>query len=172
MDCNLRESNSAKEIIDFLAGENKSIAIVESCTGGLINYTFSQISGASSVFRGGIVSYQNEVKINVLGIDERILAQKSAYSVEVVDLMLKQICEIMNSNFAIATSGIAGPNGGSVEMPVGSVFVGVKQRAQKSIIKKEIFSGNRTAIQSQATQFALDLFKKSFISHTNYDAKC
>ena len=161
--CESRESNSAKAIIDFLAKENKSIAIVESCTGGLINYTFSQISGASSVFRGGIVSYQNEVKIAVLGVDERILAQKSAYSVEVVDLMLTQICEIMDSDFAIATSGIAGPNGGSVEMPVGSVFVGVKKRGEKSVIKKEIFSGNRVEIQSKATQFAMYLFKCEFI---------
>lgn len=161
--CESRESNSAKAIIDFLAKENKSIAVVESCTGGLINYAFSQISGASSVFRGGIVSYQNEIKIAVLGVDERILAQKSAYSVEVVDLMLMRICEIMDSDFAIATSGIAGPNGGSVEMPVGSVFVGVKKRGEKSVIKKEIFSGNRVEIQSKATQFAMDLFKSEFI---------
>lgn len=161
--CDSRESNSAKAIIDFLAQENKSIAVVESCTGGLINYTFSQISGASSVFRGGIVSYQNEIKIAVLGVDAHILTEKSAYSVEVVDLMLLRICEIMDSDFAIATSGIAGPNGGSEKMPVGSVFVGVKKRGEKSIIKKEIFSGNRVAIQTQAMQFALDLFKCEFI---------
>ncbi len=163
MGCDLLESNSAKIIIDFLVREGKSIAVVESCTGGLINYAFSQISGASSVYRGGIVSYQNEIKIKVLGIDERILAQKSAYSVEVVDLMLMRICEIMDSDFGIATSGIAGPNGGSEKMPVGSVFVGVKRRGEKSVIKKEIFSGNRVAIQSKATQFALDLFKCEFV---------
>ncbi len=157
------ESNSAKTIIDFLVRENKSIAVVESCTGGLINYAFSQISGASSVFRGGIIAYQNEIKIATLGINERILREKSAYSIEVVDLMLLQICEIMNSDFGIATSGIAGPSGGSAEMPVGTIFVGVQKRGEKSVIKKEIFSGNRVAIQSQATQFAMDLFKETFI---------
>lgn len=157
----LRESSS--EIINFLAQNNKSIAVVESCTGGLVNYAFSQISGASSVFRGGIVSYQNEVKINILGIDRQFLAQKSAYSFEVVDLMLSRICDIMDSDFGIATSGIAGPSGGSAEMPVGSVFVGVKKIGQKSIIKKEIFSGNRVKIQSQATRFALNLFKSEFL---------
>lgn len=161
--CDSREFEGVKTIIDFLARNGKSIAVAESLTGGLINYTFSQISGASSVFRGGIVCYQNAIKIKVLGVDERILAQKSAYSVEVVDLMLGRICEIMDSDFAIATSGIAGPNGGSAEMPVGSVFVGVKKRGEKSIIKKEIFSGNRVEIQSQATQFALDLFKREFV---------
>ncbi|MGX2982509.1 CinA family protein [Helicobacter sp. 23-1045] len=157
------ESNIAKEIIDFLVRENKSIAIAESCTGGLINYAFSQISGASSAFRGGIVCYQNAIKTRVLGVDSAILAQKSAYSVEVVDLMLGQISEIMQSDFAIATSGIAGPNGGSDEMPVGTIFVGVKKRDEKSIIKKVHFSGTRIAIQTQTTQFALDLFKSAFI---------
>ena len=154
--------DSAK-IIEFLVQENKSIAIAESLTGGLLCYEFAKVAGASGAFRGGIICYQNEVKIKVLGIDERILARKSAYSVEVVDLMLERICAVMDSDFAIATSGIAGPNGGSVEMPVGSVFVGVKKRGEKSVIKKEIFSGNRVAIQSKATQFAINLFKSEFI---------
>ena len=157
------ESSVAKEIIAFLIRQNKSIAVAESCTGGAINYAFSQISGASSAFRGGIVCYQNEIKTRVLGVDSAILAQKSAYSVEVVDLMLGQICEIMQSDFAIATSGIAGPNGGSDEMPVGTIFVGIKKRAEKSIIKKVHFSGNRVEIQTQTTRFALELFKSAFV---------
>ena len=157
------KSSIAKEIIDFLICQNKSIAVAESCTGGAINHAFSQISGASSAFRGGIVCYQNEIKERVLGVDSAILAQKSAYSVEVVDLMLVRICEIMQSDFAIATSGIAGPNGGSNEMPVGTIFVGVKKRGAESIIKKVHFSGNRIAIQTQTTRFALELFKSAFV---------
>lgn len=158
------ESSVAREIIDFLVRENKSIAVAESCSGGAINHAFSQISGASSVFRGGIVCYQNEIKERVLGVDSVILAQKSAYSVEVVDLMLMRICEIMQSDFAIATSGIAGPNGGSDEMPVGTIFVGIKKRDEKSIIKKTHFNGNRIAIQTQTTRFALELFKGEFVN--------
>ena len=157
------ESSVAREIIDFLIRENKTIAIAESCTGGAINYAFSQISGASSAFRGGIVCYQNAIKTRVLGVDSAILAQKSAYSVEVVDLMLGQISEIMQSDFAIATSGIAGPNGGSDEMPVGTIFIGVKKVGEKSIVKKTHFSGNRVEIQTQTTQFALELFKNEFV---------
>lgn len=159
-----RESSVAQEIIEFLTRKNKTIAVAESCTGGLINYAFSQISGASSVFRGGIVCYQNEIKSRVLGIDSQILAQKSAYSVEVVDLMLMQIITIMQSDFAIATSGIAGPSGGTLENPVGTIFVGVKECGKKSIIKKTHFSGSRIAIQAKATQFALELFKNIFIN--------
>lgn len=162
--CDSCESNSAKVIIDFLARTNKSIAIAESCTGGLINYAFSQISGASSVFRGGIVCYQNEIKSRILGIDSQILAQKSAYSVEVVDLMLERIATTMQSDFAIATSGIAGPNGGTLENPVGTIFVGVKECGKKSIIKKTHFSGSRIAIQTKATKFALELFKSEFLA--------
>lgn len=155
-------SDSAK-IIDFLAKNGKTIAIAESLTGGLLNYEFAKVKGASGVFRGGIIAYQNEIKISTLGINERILAEKSAYSFEVVDLMLGRICEIMQSDFAIATSGIAGPSGGSAEMPVGSVFYGVQKRGQNSIIKKEIFSGTRENIQKSAVDSALALFKKSFI---------
>lgn len=162
--CDSCESNSAKVIIDFLARTNKSIAIAESCTGGLINYTFSQISGASSVFRGGIVCYQNEIKSRILGIDSQILAQKSAYSVEVVDLMLMRIATTMQSDFAIATSGIAGPSGGTLENPVGTIFVGVKECGKKSIIKKVHFNGNRIEIQTKATKFALELFKSEFLA--------
>lgn len=158
-----RESSVAQEIIEFLTRKNKTIAVAESCTGGLINYAFSQISGASSVFRGGIVCYQNEIKSRVLGIDSQILAQKSAYSVEVVDLMLMQIITIMQSDFAIATSGIAGPSGGSVEMPVGTIFIGIKKQGEKSIIKKVHFNGNRIEIQTQTMQFALELFKDAFV---------
>ena len=159
-----RESSVAQEIIEFLTRKNKTIAVAESCTGGLINYAFSQISGASSVFRGGIVCYQNEIKSRVLGIDSQILAQKSAYSVEVVDLMLMQIITILQSDFVIATSGIAGPSGGTLENPVGTIFVGVKECGKKSIIKKTHFSGSRIAIQAKATQFALELFKNIFIN--------
>ncbi len=161
--CDSCESNSAKVVIDFLARTNKSIAIAESCTGGLINYAFSQISGASSVFRGGIVCYQNEIKSRILGIDSQILAQKSAYSVEVVDLMLERIATTMQSDFAIATSGIAGPSGGTLENPVGTIFVGVKECGKKSIIKKVHFKGNRIEIQTQTMQFALELFKDAFV---------
>lgn len=159
-----RESSVAQEIIEFLTRKNKTIAVAESCTGGLINYAFSQISGASSVFRGGIVCYQNEIKSRILDIDSQILAQKSAYSVEVVDLMLMRIATIMQSDFAIATSGIAGPSGGTLENPVGTIFVGVKECGKKSIIKKTHFSGSRIAIQAKATQFALELFKNIFIN--------
>lgn len=159
-----RESSVAQEIIEFLTRKNKTIAVAESCTGGLINYAFSQISGASSVFRGGIVCYQNEIKSRILGIDLQILAQKSAYSVEVVDLMLMRIATTMQSDFAIATSGIAGPSGGTLENPVGTIFVGVKECGKKSIIKKVHFNGNRIEIQTKATKFALELFKSEFLA--------
>ena len=159
---NTHFSNIAREIIEFLIRTNQIIAVAESCTGGAISYAFSQISGASSVFRGGIVCYQNAIKERVLGIDSAILAQKSAYSAEVVDLMLVRICEIMDSDFAIATSGIAGPNGGSDEMPVGTIFIGIKKRDEESTIKKVHFDGNRAEIQAQAVRFALELFKNTF----------
>ncbi len=150
------------EIIEFLQKANKTIAIVESCTGGLLNYAFGKVSGASSVYRGGIISYQNAIKSEVLGVDREILEAKSAYSFEVLDLMLAGVLSVMKSDFAIATSGVAGPSGGTEDNPVGSVFIGVKKRGEKSIIKKVQIDGTRINIQRKATKLALELFIEAF----------
>lgn len=155
------------EIIEFLQKANKTIAIVESCTGGLLNYAFGKVSGASSVYRGGIISYQNAIKSEVLGVDSEILEAKSAYSFEVLDLMLAGVLSVMKSDFAIATSGVAGPSGGTEDNPVGSVFIGVRQMKCKSVMKKVHFSGSRTEIQSEAVKFALRLFSETFIKSQN-----
>lgn len=151
------------KILDFLKQQNKSIAIVESCTGGLLNYQFSKVAGASSVYRGGIISYQNIIKSKILGIDKQILEKYTPYSFEVLELMLEGIINIMDCDFAIATSGIAGPKGGDDKNPVGSVYIGVMQRGKKCICTKQIFSGDRESIQSQASNFALEFFIKQFI---------
>lgn len=155
------------EIIEFLLKANKTIAIVESCTGGLLNYAFGKVSGASSVYRGGIISYQNAIKSEVLGVDREILEAKSAYSFEVLDLMLAGVLSVMQSDFAIATSGVAGPSGGTEDNPVGSVFIGVRQVGYKSVMKKVHFGGSRTEIQRKAVKFALRLFSETFIKSQN-----
>lgn len=151
-------------IIEFLKEQNKSIAVVESCTGGLLNYQLSKISGASLVYRGGLISYQNMIKTKILGIDSKILDKYSPYSFEVLEGMLDGIIKLMDCDFAIATSGVAGPNGGDSKNPVGSVYIGIKQKGQASITTKQIFSGDRESIQLQASTFALDFFARHFIS--------
>lgn len=151
------------KILDFLKQQNKTIAIVESCTGGLLNYQFAKVDGASSVYRGGIISYQDIIKNRILGIDKQILEKYTPYSFEVVELMLKGVINLMDCDFAIATSGIAGPKGGDDRNPVGSVYIGVMQRNKECICTKQIFSGDRESIQAQASNFALDFFTKQFI---------
>lgn len=150
-------------IIQFLANTKNTISIVESCSGGLLNYEFSKISGASNVYRGGIISYQNEIKQNVLGIDKEILEEKTAYSFEVLSLMLDGILKMMKSDFAIATSGIAGPSGGTIENPIGSVYIGVKKRGENAVMKKYHFKGSRLNIQKSTVKSALVLFTETFI---------
>lgn len=151
-------------IIEFLKEQNKSIAIVESCTGGLLNYQLSKISGASCVYRGGLISYQNIIKNKILGIDSKILDKYSPYSFEVVEAMLDGIINLMDCDFAIATSGVAGPSGGDTKNPIGSIYIGIKQRGEDSIKTKQLFSGDRESIQLQASIFALEFFAKHFIS--------
>lgn len=150
-------------IIKFLQKNKQHIAIVESCTGGLLNYQFSRISGASSVYRGGIISYQSEIKSKILRIEESIIQKHSPYSFIVLDLMLKGVIEKLDSTFAIATSGIAGPNGGTKDNKVGSIYIGIQKRGSESIMTKEIFSGEREQIQAKATNYAIDFFTKHFV---------
>ncbi|RDU61648.1 CinA family protein [Helicobacter sp. MIT 14-3879] len=154
------------QIIDFLKTNNKTIAIVESCTGGLLNYQFSKVIGASSVYLGGIISYQDIIKNKVLGIDENIIKKYTPYSFVVLDLMLEGIINLMDCDFSIATSGIAGPSGYSDENPIGSVYIGIKQKNHPSIKIKKIFNGNREDIQLQASLFAIDFFTNNFINKT------
>ncbi len=168
-----RDSRKARQIIEFLSANQKTLCVVESCTGGLLSYQFCKISGASSVYRGGIVSYQDAVKCEVLGVSREFLAAHSAYSVEVVEGMLAGALKLMRSDFAIATSGVAGPSGACEAASVGDVFIGVGGSRNRAfgdcenranfVVKKAHFNGNRAEVQHQAVSFALELFVTTFV---------
>lgn len=153
---------ATKQIMQFLKDNYQTIALAESCSGGLIAYQFSKISGASAVFRGGIISYQNEIKSSILKISPEIIRQHSPYSEIVVRKMLDSTLTMFECDFAITVSGIAGPTGGSETMPVGTVFVGIADKNQHFIEKCQ-FSGSRVRIQRDACNFALNFFISNFI---------
>ena len=145
-----------KIIIEILRKHNQTISIAESCTGGLLSYQFTKICGASDVFVGSVVSYQNDAKIRALNVDKNLIDLYSPYSNEVVNAMLQGVMRLMDSTFALATSGIAsGSDFGSIK--VGSVFIGIKERNKDSIIIKKEFSGNRGEVQSKACDAAMEL---------------
>jgi len=148
------------EIIKTLKERNETITFAESCTGGRIVSEFTSISGASSVLNGSVVSYANEIKSKWLGVKEETLIKYGAVSKECVEEMLEGVLKMANANYAIAVSGIAGPTGGTELKPVGTVYLGVKNR-EKTVVQLHLFKGNREEVQQQATNIAITLLKNN-----------
>jgi len=144
-------------IVNRLIEINKTISTAESCTGGLIASELTKHSGVSSIYHGSIVSYSNDIKHKLLGVKEKTLEKYGAVSKECVDEMLSGIERNFDSDFSIAVSGIAGPSGGTLNKPVGTVIIGVKNRANEVIIKKLHLKGDRRYIQQSSKYWALKL---------------
>ncbi|MCT4587782.1 MAG: competence/damage-inducible protein A [Carboxylicivirga sp.] len=112
-------------LADVLKQNQKTIAVAESCTGGNIGHQITSLSGSSAYFRGGIIAYDNEIKANVLKVNKADLELKGAVSQPVVEQMALAVKQLMTTDYAIATSGIAGPDGGTEEKPVGTVWIAI-----------------------------------------------
>ncbi|OBV29436.1 hypothetical protein BKN38_02465 [Helicobacter sp. CLO-3] len=122
-----------------LKEEGLCLATAESCTGGLLAYHFTRNAGASEVFLGGVVSYANEIKERILGVDSASLEDFGAVSEVVVAQMLSGTIERFGAGVALATSGVAGPGGGSAQKPVGTVFIGMQIANKEPIIERYNF---------------------------------
>jgi nicotinamide-nucleotide amidase len=126
----------AEAINQLLQSKGKTLATAESCTGGYIAHLITSIAGSSSIYNGSIVSYANSVKQNLLGVKEVTLQQFGAVSEETVMQMVQGALKAMGTDYAIATSGIMGPDGGSPEKPVGTVWIAVANKARTKAIKQ------------------------------------
>ena len=113
----------SREISELLWEKEKTLATAESCTGGRIAEAIIAVPGASKYFKGGIICYVNEVKENLLGISHQLLEEKTAVCEEVAIDMVKGACKTLNTNYAIAATGLAGPGGGTKEIPVGTIWL-------------------------------------------------
>ena len=133
-----------------------SIAVAESCTAGLIASKLTTLPGSSSYFNGGVVAYQNEIKIKILGVSQSIIDKKTEVSVEVVNQMAKRVLEKFDANFAIATTGYAGPAGGTNKNPIGTVFIAIAS-VVGVVVSRFVFLGNRQSVVNQASESALSL---------------
>lgn len=138
------EDNQTLEsvVFSFLKSKSATLSTAESCTGGKIASMITSVPGSSSVFAGGIIAYSNEVKIKTLGVDPAILSESGAVSEECVRAMAQGARKIFNTTYAVATSGIAGPDGGSEEKPSGTVWIAVAG-PDFLVAKKAIFGGDR-----------------------------
>lgn len=137
----------------LLLEHKKSIALAESCTGGYVSHLITSIAGSSSYYRGSIVPYHNDLKINLLGVKEETLKAHGAVSEETVSQMANRIREKCNADIGVATSGIAGPDGGTAEKPVGTVWIAYADGEQTIARKLQLWK-DRT-INIEATAIAL-----------------
>ena len=133
-----------------------SISVAESCTSGLIASSLSQIPGSSDIFLGGIICYSDLSKINLLGISSKLINEKSSVSEDVCFEMAQNVRNKFNSDYSIATTGYAGPTGGTEDNPVGTVFITINS-SKGSISEKILFSGDRKIILNQVRIKALEL---------------
>lgn len=138
-------------LIELLKRNRMQITVAESCTGGLLAAEIIKVPGASSVFYEGLVTYSNESKIKRLGVDPLTLENFGAVSRETAAEMLKNI----STEFGISVTGIAGPEGGTSEKPVGLVFIGLRYK-NEIIIHRYTFSGTRDEIRKKAVEKALE----------------
>ena len=137
-------------ITQRLIQEEKKVTCAESCTGGLVASEIVKNAGVSSIFNGGVISYSNEIKSKLLGVEESTLVRHGAVSVQTVYEMLEGAMSVMDAQMAIAISGVAGPTGGTAEKPVGTVYIGAKSSDGETLIEKLSLKGDRMYIQKQA----------------------
>jgi len=142
--------------------QNKTIATAESCTGGMIAQKITSVAGSSQYYKGSIVAYANEIKAKQLGIDPAIIEEYGAVSEIVVRQMAENVRRIMNVDIAISTTGIAGPDGGTEDKPVGTVWIALATK-EKTIAKKYQFGTQRERNTNWTVQTALNTIRKELI---------
>jgi len=153
------------EIAELLVKDNQTVATAESCTGGLVAHLLTNIPGSSEFMVGGIVSYSNKVKIDHLNVPLNLIEEHGAVSSVIAKNMAMEIRHKMGTDYGIATTGIAGPTGGSPEKPVGLVFLAVAGPDDLRL-EKHIFSGNRIQNKHSFAMAALNLFYTMLLSET------
>jgi nicotinamide-nucleotide amidase len=137
----------------------KTLAIAESCTGGLIGDRLTNMPGASAFFLLGIIAYDNAAKTKILHVPPALLKKYGAVSKPVAFAMAQGVRKILKTDYGLGLTGIAGPSGGTKDKPVGLVFIAVATQ-QKTMVKKFLFKGSRLAIKKKASQTALKMLAK------------
>ena len=149
-------------VVALLTAQNKTVATAESCTGGLLSGRITNVSGSSRVFSIGLVTYSNEAKQRLLQIPHALLASVGAVSPEVARAMAERVRELAGTNFGIGITGIAGPDGGTAEKPVGLVYVALATESGTTV-EKCLFNGIRADVRLRSTQTALNLLRHALL---------
>ena len=149
-------------VVKLLVERNETIAVAESCTGGLLANRITNVPGASAVFLAGYVCYSNQAKIDMLNVDPHLIEEHGAVSEQVARALAEQARACTRSDYALATTGVAGPSGGSSEKPVGTVHIALAT-PEETIATKFFFPTDRETFKQIATQAALELLRKKLL---------
>ncbi len=141
---------------EFLRGRGLTIAVAESCTGGLLGSLITDVPGSSDYFRGGVIAYQNDVKERLLGVSARVLAAAGAVSEETARAMAHGVRDLLASDIGVGITGIAGPGGGTPEKPVGLVYIAV-EGTHGAECRRFQWDGTRLGNKARSANAALEL---------------
>lgn len=152
----------SREINLLLWEQEKTLGTAESCTGGRVAEAIISVPGASKYFKGGIISYTNDVKESVLGVNRELLDEKTAVCEEVAVAMVKGACKVLSTDYAISVTGFAGPGGGTKEIPVGTIWLACGSPDRVVTLKVDEDHGrdiNLSIATNKAMQMFLDFLK-------------
>jgi nicotinamide-nucleotide amidase len=159
-DCYGHDDETLEAVVGRLLRERGlTLSVAESCTGGLLGHRLTEIPGSSAYFERGMLVYSNQAKQDLLGVPEAILRAHGAVSAPCAEAMARGVCARSGNPVGIAVTGVAGPDGGSPQKPVGTVFIGVAVAGDVAARRFQ-FSGDRSAIKWQSTQMALDMLRR------------
>jgi nicotinamide-nucleotide amidase len=144
----------AKTIFELLKDQGKMLVTAESCTGGMIATQLTEFAGSSEVFERGFVTYSNQAKMDCLGVSAETLDSFGAVSADTAEEMALGALRHSMADLAVSVTGIAGPSGGTIDKPVGLVFIGVVGRNTPALVNKYVFSGDRSKVREQAVRAA------------------
>jgi competence/damage-inducible protein CinA-like protein len=150
-------------VVRLLTANKASLAIAESCTGGLLANRITDVPGASEIFIEGNVTYSNEAKIRTLNVPAELLSSVGAVSEEVARAMAEGALDRSGATYALSTTGIAGPAGGTKQKPVGTVFIGLASRGSLTQVEKNFFPTDRPSFKRITTQHALDMLRRKIL---------
>ncbi|WP_044564413.1 CinA family protein [Azospirillum sp. B4] len=148
-------TKAAERLLAACQGDGLWLATAESCTGGLIAGSLTAIAGSSSVVDRGVVTYSNQAKVDLLGVPDGLIALHGAVSREVAHAMAEGLLARSRADIALSVTGIAGPGGGSLEKPVGLVYLGCARRDRPVVVERHVFPGDREAVRLAAVARAL-----------------
>ncbi len=151
----------AAALLQILRARGWMVATAESCTGGLIAAALTHVAGSSDVVDRGFVTYSNAAKVQMLGVDEALIASHGAVSEAVARAMAAGALARSGANVAVSVTGIAGPGGGSADKPVGLVWFGCAVRGGETASTRQVFGGDRAAVRAQSVGFAFDLLRRA-----------